>query len=867
MTTDRPVRAVRVDLAGAEGSAFLARVAALVAASPTGEGVLVESGTDRRAAQLLPAGRRIAEAVAALAATSTGASPLSVPAPAPAPPAPVRAPLLEAPLDLLVPDGAPAPGERAGRGDRSPVVLDTTPTAPGWIGVQSHWMAGAMDGRPGIVAATRYRFAAAGAAIGGASLAAGEAISATLALHGLVGRPLGWRPEGRRARRRWTAGALGRDEFRRARPVPSERAAGLVDLPRPRPFPGPRDLDRHLVLVGATGAGKTTALAALGAARIRAGRPTVVLDVHGDLAPAIAARAGPAVVPTPVAIDAAAPGPPGPGIAGVGRDPDGDGREAAIAVAALKRLSADRDEVYWGARLDRIFHAFVRLAVEEGGTLLDVYDLLTRPERREAARLATRSRPIARFLDELGPIVRRNPEFLWTAAARLGPLALSPRLAGLVAPPPDRAVPLGALLEAGRSVLVRAPIGILGPEGAALAATLVASRVYLELARRPPGGRPVALLLDEAQMIAAPLLTEIVAEGRKFGLRAVLATQYPERLPPGSRQAAGSAVGSHLVFRLPAPAAAGVSEWAGLPPTAGARLLPRLPAGCAIAPPAPGREVPRLVRFPPGPARAGGVTWAAWVDATRRAYGPADEAPEGEEGTSSEEDLLLALLAAPAPVARGVLLDRLAGPSATSRATALAALDALERRGYLAHGPDGVALTAAGTRAAGLRFDHGSTVEGDTHRSLLVVAGTVLARRGERLELLRQGRFDTRLPDGRVALLPASAGRVPADLAAAVDARRRSWAWRYFGGRDAHVEAEVSGAERRPRIERDWEKARAAGAFLLVLVATPAHGRRVAGFLRSLVPDRTRWAVWTLRRAAAGPDRYPPRRGPGAEGA
>ena len=223
-----------------------------------------------------------------------------------------------------------------------------------------------------------------------------------------------------------------------------------------------------------------------------------MVDLHGDLAPAILGRLSPESRLRVVAVDATLP--PVPGVAALVPDGPRD-RAAAHLVAALKRLSPDGTDLYWGFRLERIFDTFVRLALETGGSLTDLYDLLTNPDRRDAARLATRSVELARFLDELSPVVRRNPEFLWSASTRLSKVVLVPALRELLAPE-EGGLPVEALLTEGRSLLVRLPFASLGPEAAAFAATLLLGRIYLGVAATAERrGRPfpVSVVLDEVQ--------------------------------------------------------------------------------------------------------------------------------------------------------------------------------------------------------------------------------------------------------------------------------------------------------------------------------------------------------------------------------
>jgi len=53
--------------------------------------------------------------------------------------------------------------------------------------------------------------------------------------------------------------------------------------------------------------------------------------------------------------------------------------------------------------------------------------------------------------------------------------------------------------------------------------------VWLSLLKSP--GREVYLILDEFHNFASPSLVEMLSEGRKFGLRLIMATQYVGQVP------------------------------------------------------------------------------------------------------------------------------------------------------------------------------------------------------------------------------------------------------------------------------------------------------------------------------------------------
>lgn len=665
------------------------------------------------------------------------------------------------------------------------------------------------------------------------------------ALHDLADR---WRTAGGAPVRLVTRrlGPFGRHEWRtgnlrhlrpriplRATPARAAALLGDVGATRPETVPGP---PRPVAMIGASGSGKTAHLARLAVDRIRAGDPVVLFDLHGDLAPAVVAALPPEARGRVVAVDAGEEVGRIPGVDVLGRD--ADGRDGDL-VAALRRLSPDGATIYWGFRIERTLEAFVRLAREEDGSMRDLAALLTDRRRRDASRRSTRQPELARFLDELEVALRRSPDYLDSAAARVARVQSDARVAALVAPE-EGGLPLTDLFAEQRSVLFRLPFDQLGPEAASYAASLLATRAYLSAlrwGRSRPRGRHLWLVVDEAHLVAPRLLAEAVADGRKFGVIAVVASQYPSRFGPELREAVEGAAATHLVFRVPPAVAPASGRWAGLTARESGEWLTGLPVGSALRSQDGGP--PTVVSGPP--MRTDGLPWAARVASTADRYAPGPVASDDEERL--ERTLWQVVQAAERRT-------RLA-PGEIGQVE----VERLRRRGWVEGAADAPVPTSAGRAYLGLGVGTGAVSESAEHRRLLYEAQRIFARHGERLEVVLQGRFDLRLPDGRLRLeAEVPGGATPAERWQRLEERRRSWAWRAFGGRDVHVEAEVTGADRAERIRRGLAKAAAQGAFVVFVVGDARRARRVRGVIERTPGGRDAAQVWTIPRRATGGD-------------
>jgi hypothetical protein len=344
----------------------------------------------------------------------------------------------------------------------------------------------------------------------------------------------------------------------------------------------------------------------------------------------------------------------------------------------------------------------------------------------------------------------------------------------------------------------------------------------------------------------------VLTESRKFGVRAVVATQYPDRLAPEVRAAAAGASAHFVTFRVPPASAAEAGSWLGLDASVAQRLLPTLPPGRGIELD-PESGALRSLGAPAEGAVSRETLWSEALARTRTEFGASAPAPAAPGGDSAAvERLLLALLAAHEERRSvdppGLIRAAASLPGAPVAPGALeAAWPAALRQGWVELRDGHGVLTSAGERWLGLGAPTLATRETTEHRRLVMDAFRIFARRGYRIEIVRQGRFDTTLPDAVFRQLAArSSANPPSEIAAEIDRARTGWAWRFFGGRDVHLEAEVSGALRAERIRHGCGKAAGRGAYVLFLVGDAHRARRVRSVLERERWGRDRAQVWTL---------------------
>ena len=395
-------------------------------------------------------------------------------------------------------------------------------------------------------------------------------------------------------------------------------ASGVADQAGERLGISIGDALYHTVLLGPTGAGKSTALAHLALADIHAGRGVLLIDPKTDLVADILARIPEqrrsdvvVIDPTssrPVGINplaraqAARSGALSP-VGGGGASPE---LAADTVLATFKGVFAES----WGVRVEQVLSAaLVTLARTPGATLVDLPLLLTNAAYRQRLMAASGADPLGTgqfwaAYEALSEAQRQ--QWVGPVLTRLQPFLIRPHLRATL----GQAVPsfdLGEVFTRRRIVLVSLNKGVLGAESARLLGSLLVGQLWpLILARaavEPSRRHVVSVFIDEVQdYLSLPgSLADALAQARSLGAAFHLAHQYRGQLPAALKAGIDANARNKIIFSLSAADAAELSRQAIGLEAADFQLLPRF--GVYVRTMHHGRENPwcQATTLPPTP--------------------------------------------------------------------------------------------------------------------------------------------------------------------------------------------------------------------------------------------------------------------------
>lgn len=355
------------------------------------------------------------------------------------------------------------------------------------------------------------------------------------------------------------------------------------------------DLGRHMLIVGATGTGKSTLLRHMIRQDIAAGIASVIIDPHGDLVGDLCNSLGRDLRDRLIVWDLASEA------NDIGLDllagTDGDPALVANRVANdltelfQSVLYADSPEAFgpmWASYF-RNGLALLMLGAHGKGERPDLcdFDRVYHDVSFRKSLLAACADPnVVRFwtgialraggeasLENLSPYI----------VGKFTQLTGNPRMRKIISGK-GRPLDMSAAFDGGQTILINLAKGTLGATDAAVVGALITARILRDLlarCTRPRNERPpTRIYLDEVQTFASSSIGQLLAEGRKAGAEVICCSQDltsfgGSRPQPRVAEAILSNVGHLLSFRVGVRDAALFSEW--FAPDFGPRDLMRLP--------------------------------------------------------------------------------------------------------------------------------------------------------------------------------------------------------------------------------------------------------------------------------------------------
>jgi hypothetical protein len=306
--------------------------------------------------------------------------------------------------------------------------------------------------------------------------------------------------------------------------------------------------EAHLYVIGATGAGKSRALASWACCDLQAGYAFGVLDPHGDLITDILSQA----VAWPllrliefgademVTVNLLEP------IEGI--DTFTQTVELVDVFRKIWQLSEESSP-----RLLEILRNSLWTLIEAGETLLELEPLLTDDAYRERCIRHVSDEPVARFWrDRFGRWPERERTlYVESTLNKASSFIADPRLR-LMLGAKKSTLNFREVMDKGQILLVDLSKGVLRTNTNLIGALLLSriqmaaiGRLKLPLEQRSPWN----LYVDEFQNFATDSFAEMLSEARKMGLRLILAHQTLGQLPEKLRSTVLGNARSFVVFR------------------------------------------------------------------------------------------------------------------------------------------------------------------------------------------------------------------------------------------------------------------------------------------------------------------------------
>lgn len=316
-----------------------------------------------------------------------------------------------------------------------------------------------------------------------------------------------------------------------------------------------RDRNRHLYIIGQTGAGKSGTLELLALSDIYHGHGYAVIDPHGDFAVnnmkfipkdriGDVVYFNPADTQFPVAFNPLEV-----------TDPNRKPNISSEVIGVLKRMFGES----WGPRLEYILrYTILALLDRPSTTMLDITRMLTDKRFRKETLEYCKDVTVLQFWKgEFGQWGEKQVnEAIAPVLNKVGAFTANPIIRNIIGQP-QSSFNIREIMDDGKILVVNLSKGLIGEDNAAILGSFLVTKIQLAAMSRSDiadvaDRRPFYLYVDEFQNFATDSFATILSEARKYGLNLTVANQYISQMSDNVRDAVFGNVGSMISFRVSA---------------------------------------------------------------------------------------------------------------------------------------------------------------------------------------------------------------------------------------------------------------------------------------------------------------------------
>lgn len=294
----------------------------------------------------------------------------------------------------------------------------------------------------------------------------------------------------------------------------------------------PDALQRHLLVLGKTGTGKSNVLKQILKEIVKGERGSVVVfDPHGNLAKSVSGS-----FPDRTVVISQKKFESGNGLRAISLnaiDLDSNSENATLAAGWVKDAFSNEgvfSHGTWGPRLEVVFSSILLelMRKQEHANLNDLLELLIDTSKMRHFIASTDNLQLKSFLKMQLSDWKNWNQYIGSSINKLLPLMNDQGIRDLISGRID-SIDITGTLNCKSTVLIPEIWKDVVPEETfQIITVLLLLKIWLQRVRKydPAKDPPIYLVFDEAQLIPERILDRLLREGRKFGLRVLMATQF-----------------------------------------------------------------------------------------------------------------------------------------------------------------------------------------------------------------------------------------------------------------------------------------------------------------------------------------------------